>query len=64
MVPPTDTADKAPKRKKDWSPAKSAELYGVENWGHGYFGVSKTGEVTVRLADDSGKADVSLHEVI
>ena len=64
MVPPTDTSDKPAKRKKDWSPAKSAELYGVENWGHGYFGVNKAGEVTVRLADDSGKADVSLHEII
>jgi arginine decarboxylase len=65
MVPPTDTSDKPAKRKgKDWSPAKSAELYGVENWGHGYFGVNKAGHVTVRLADDSGKADVSLHEII
>ncbi|MFD0894799.1 biosynthetic arginine decarboxylase [Luteolibacter ambystomatis] len=66
MVPPTDTAEKTAKRKaaKDWSPAKSAELYGIENWGHGFFGVNKHGDVTVNLTDDNGTADISLHEVI
>ncbi|MGC4016119.1 MAG: hypothetical protein QM755_16580 [Luteolibacter sp.] len=66
MVPPTDTAEKTAKRKanKDWSPAKSAELYGIDNWGHGFFGVNKHGDVTVNLTDDNGTADVSLHEVI
>jgi len=66
MVPPTDTADKPAKRKtaKDWSPAKSAELYGIENWGHGFFDVNKHGHVIVNLADEVGTAQVSLHEVI
>lgn len=37
-----------------WSAAKSAELYGIEEWGSGYFGVSPEGEVVVR-APDNGK---------
>ncbi len=68
MTPPaihTPTA-KPPKRKsaKAWSPEKSAELYGVESWGHGYFGVNKKGHVTVRLEDDESGKEVSLFEVI
>jgi arginine decarboxylase len=49
MVPPA--TDKAAKPKKDnsWSPAQSAELYGVDQWGHGFFGVNKKGHVTVKL---------------
>lgn len=47
-----------------WSPERSAELYGVANWGHGFFGVSDSGDVTVRLADDGRQTDVSLHELI
>lgn len=47
-----------------WSPEKSAELYGTESWGHGFFGVNEKGHVTVRLADDGGQADVSLFEII
>ena len=68
MIPPAihTPATKPPKRKaaKAWSPEKSAELYGVESWGHGYFGVNKKGHVTVRLEDEEGGKEVSLHEVI
>lgn len=61
------TAERPAKRnsqKKSWSPEQSAALYGVESWGHGFFGVNKKGHVTVRLEDGDDRADVSLHEVI
>ncbi len=69
MTPPataTAPAAKAPKRKAEhaWSPEKSSELYGIETWGHGFFGVNKQGHVTVRLEDDKAQAEVSLYEVI
>ncbi len=67
MSPPTATG-KSPKRstaaEKAWSPEKSAELYGVDSWGHGFFGVNKAGHVTVRLQDEESKAEVSLCEII
>lgn len=54
------------KRKvKNWTANDSAELYGIDAWSNGYFGVSRNGEVTVRLADSSGeKRNVSLHRII
>ncbi len=71
MVPPSITPRKPVKRKvtkgkvtKAWTPEQSAELYGVEQWGHGFFGVNKKGHVTVRLADDDDGAEVALFEVI
>jgi len=72
MVPPSANAAasaKPAKRKpeiteKDWSAEKSSELYGVSTWGHNFFGVNKKGHVTVRLADEEGKSEVSLFEVI
>ncbi|NQW99877.1 arginine decarboxylase, partial [bacterium] len=71
MIPPATAAApaapaKSSKRKADptWSAEKSSELYGVETWGHGFFGVNKAGHVTVRLEDDEAQAEVSLFEVI
>jgi arginine decarboxylase len=66
MVPPTDTAEKPAKRKapKAWSTEKSAELYGIDEWGHGFFGVNKAGEVTVNLTDEASTANVSLPQII
>ena len=43
----------------------SADLYGIDDWGNGYFRISKKGEVTVRLNDeDGGKKDVSLCDLL
>ncbi len=68
MTPPAITAapTKPAKRKSEnaWTPEKSSELYGVDTWGHGFFGVNKAGHVTVRLEDDEAQAEVSLFEVI
>ena len=65
--PPSETKLKGSKRKppsKAWSTEKSAELYGLESWGHGYFGINRKGHVTVRLTDDQTSKEVSLFEVI
>lgn len=43
-----------------WSPRKSAELYGIDEWSSGYFGVSEAGEVVVRVPNPEGEASVSL----
>jgi len=49
-----------------WSPEKSSTLYGVPSWGHGFFGVSDEGHLTVRLEDDQDQkqVDVSLPDLI
>ena len=53
-----------PKLRSAWSPGKSSDLYGVDKWGHGFFGVDDSGHVTVKLADKDGETHVSLHNVI
>ena len=44
MIPPASPSapTKPAKRKSEiaWTPEKSSELYGVETWGHGFFGVN------------------------
>jgi len=45
-----------------WTVERAAELYGVENWGAGYFGISDAGEVTVHPAGNGG-VSFSLAEV-
>jgi arginine decarboxylase len=62
---PKITKSEKPKTTANqWSPAKSAELYGTESWGHGFFGVNDNGHVTVRLTDEGGQAEISLFEII
>jgi arginine decarboxylase len=65
--PPTDNKQKGSKRKapsKAWSTEKSAELYGLESWGHGFFDINRKGHVTVRLTDEETSKEVSLFDVI
>jgi arginine decarboxylase len=67
MTPPATAISPSPKSKRKietWSTEKSSELYGVDTWGSGFFGVDKKGHVTVRLEDDEAQAEVSLFEVI
>ncbi len=45
-----------------WSTKRTAELYGVENWGAGYFSVSEQGEVLVHPRGN-GDISASLYEV-
>ena len=47
-----------------WTADKSADLYGIRNWGAGYFDVSETGDVVVTPFRNNRKAQVSIPEVI
>ncbi|MEP4079510.1 biosynthetic arginine decarboxylase [Haloferula sp.] len=61
MVPPAASTSK---NDNHWSPAKSADLYGVESWGHDFFSVNDDGHVAVNLKGSDGKQEVSLHNLI
>jgi arginine decarboxylase len=43
-----------------WNSAKSAALYGIENWGEGYFSVNQQGNLVVRPDRGEKEIDVSL----
>ena len=47
---------------KIWNVAKSENLYGVKNWGEGYFGINEKGNLTVN-PNRNGHA-VDLYEII
>lgn len=47
-----------------WSINDSANLYGIKDWGAGYFDLSPTGEVVVRAAPGDKGSEVSLMEII
>lgn len=47
-----------------WNAVKSAELYGVDAWGSGYFGVSADGFVTVCLKHGEKNTAVKLQEIV
>ncbi len=50
---------------RGWNHDDSSELYGIDDWGNGYFRVNKSGEVTVRLNDkDDSRKDVSLIDLV
>ena len=46
-----------------WTPRDSADLYGVRDWGAGYFDVNSQGELTVTAFGKDGPA-VSLMEIV
>ncbi len=47
--------------KKDsaWTVEDSAEVYGIRDWGNGYFDISSKGEVMVNLRDGKKTKPVS-----
>ena len=47
-----------------WSTDDSADLYGIREWGHSYFDISRQGEVVVNLKDGSKKKPVSLSSIV
>ncbi len=48
----------------EWNTRRAAELYGIEEWSSGYFGISPAGEVVVRAPTTEGDAIVSLMEIV
>ena len=59
MTAPTTTHTGAPV----WTPRDAAELYGLDAWGGGYFGVSERGTV-VAHPHGSPEHAIDLHEVV
>lgn len=53
-----------PVQASAWNARKSADLYGIDDWSGGYFGVSEAGEVVVRVPSGEGEASVSLVEIV
>lgn len=47
----------------DWTVNDSAELYGLQEWGAGYFGVADNGELVVKAPTSAGEQKVSLCEI-
>ncbi|MFO1483065.1 MAG: biosynthetic arginine decarboxylase [Verrucomicrobiaceae bacterium] len=47
-----------------WSIEESADLYGIREWGHSYFDISKQGEVVVNLKDGKKTKSVSLASIV
>ncbi|MBX2988433.1 MAG: biosynthetic arginine decarboxylase [Bdellovibrionaceae bacterium] len=46
----------------NWSPEKSAEMYGINNWGNGYFRVNPQGRVQITPQGSNGPS-VDLYEL-
>ena len=49
---------------KQWKTTDSSELYGIKEWGAGYFDVNADGEATVTIPFRSGKVAVSLNDIV
>jgi arginine decarboxylase len=47
-----------------WTKEKSEELYGIKNWGAGYFSISDKGEVLVNPYKDNDLAAISIMDII
>ena len=63
MNPKSSKTTRTPASRVDWSTSGAAELYGVEDWGLGYFGVSAQGTVEVYPEVDPSRG-VDLMEVV
>lgn len=50
--------------QKKWSIEDSAELYGIRNWGAGYFNINEQGEVTIKPFGIQGGPEISVNEII
>ncbi len=49
----------------DWSVEKASELYGIDNWGAGYFSIDKkSGDVVVSPFGESSPIRISLHKIV
>jgi arginine decarboxylase len=47
-----------------WSAAQSADLYGIDHWGAGYFELSEQGDVMVKVPFDGTDVRVSIPEIL
>lgn len=52
------------KKLPNWTLDESADIYGIREWGNGYFDISSKGEVVVNLRDGEKTKPVSLPDII
>ena len=57
-----DPQDTAP--DQDWDPGRSAQLYGINAWGAGYFNISDRGDVQVNVEVDGKPVNVSVPDIV
>jgi len=50
--------------EQDWSAADSAELYGINAWGAGYYSISDSGEAQVTVNTGDADTTVSLMDIV
>ncbi len=50
-------------KSSSWNSEKSASLYGINNWGNGYFRVNQNGNVSITPTGEKGP-QVDLHELL
>jgi arginine decarboxylase len=48
---------------KTWTIHDTSELYGINNWGKGYFNILENGEIAAILDSANGPREVSLYEI-
>ncbi|MBE0598199.1 MAG: biosynthetic arginine decarboxylase [Desulfuromonadales bacterium] len=53
-----------PRVKPTWTADDSARLYGIRDWGAGYFDLNAQGEVAVKVAFPTGGVTVSLMDIV
>lgn len=58
MIPTTEAREAREVHKMGWSVEKSAELYGIDRWGGGYFRINSSGNVEVTTAKDRPGLDL------
>ncbi len=60
---PARSSSRAKTQAPAWGIDDSAAMYGIREWGHGYFDISSKGEVTVNLKDGKATKPVSLAQI-
>jgi arginine decarboxylase len=50
--------------KQKWNIEDASELYGINNWGAGYFSIDESGDVVVTPFGSDNGPSISLHEVV
>ena len=53
----------APERDTPWTPEDASDLYMIDRWGAGYFGVNESGDVTVSPLQERGQT-ISVHAAL
>ena len=49
---------------KSWTPQDSATLYGIKEWGCGYFDINDSGDVVIRVRSGKNIIDVGLPDIV